>query len=176
MNPRTAANHSADPSDDEATEGGKTFQTLDNLYSQDNQSFSYSLDDGLESKTETGTVQSGYSKIYNVKHQDNIEVPLGAAAIATSNIATSTENKGHPDDGKIRREHIAPAGKLGVVIDTTKYGPVVHDVKSGSPLEGVLFRGDRIVSIDDEDTSTLTASAVTKIMARKMTAHKVKLL
>merc|ERR1712232_201600 len=98
--------------------------------------------------------------------------PLSTAALATSNIGTSTESKGHPDDGKIRREHIAPAGKLGVVIDTTKYGPVVHDVKSGSPLEGVLFRGDRIIMIDDEDTRTLTASAVTKIMARKMNVQR----
>ena len=87
-------------------------------------------------------------------------------------MCTSTENKGHPDDVKIRREHIAPAEKLGVVIDTTKYGPVVHDVKIGSPLDGVLFCGDRIVSIDDEDTSILTASAVTKIMARKMTVQR----
>jgi hypothetical protein len=69
---------------------------------------------------------------------------------------------------KYKRECIAPAGKLGVVIDTTKYGPVVHQVKPGSPLENVLFAGDRIIFIDDVDTRGMTASAVTKLMAKKM--------
>jgi len=65
------------------------------------------------------------------------------------------------------RECMAPAGKLGVVIDTTRNGPVVHQVKAGSPLENVVFAGDRIIAIDDIDTRGMTASNVTKIMARK---------
>ena len=61
----------------------------------------------------------------------------------------------------------APPGKLGVVIDTTKNGPVVHQVKAGSPLEGIIYAGDRIIAIDDIDTKGMTASNVTKIMAKK---------
>jgi len=72
------------------------------------------------------------------------------------------------DIGKIQRDCYAPPGKLGVVIDTTRSGPVVHAVKAGSSLEGLLFPGDKIIAVDGVDTSEMTASAVTKIMARKM--------
>ena len=61
----------------------------------------------------------------------------------------------------------APPGKLGVIIDTTKLGPVVYQVKDGSPLQGVIFPGDRIIAIDEIDTTGMTASNITKIMARK---------
>lgn len=71
------------------------------------------------------------------------------------------------DAGMVRRECYAPPGKLGVVIDSTSKGPVVHEVKGGSPLEGIVFPGDRIIAIDGEDTRTLPASMVTKIMAAK---------
>ncbi len=66
------------------------------------------------------------------------------------------------------RECIAPPGKLGVVIDTTRNGPVVHQVKAGSPLENIVFAGDRIIEIDGIDTRGMTASNVTKIMARRV--------
>ena len=71
------------------------------------------------------------------------------------------------DAGMVQRECYAPAGKLGVVIDSTSKGPVVHEVKGGSPLEGIVFPGDRIIAIDGEDTRSLPASMVTKIMAAK---------
>lgn len=67
---------------------------------------------------------------------------------------------------------IAPPGKLGVVIDTTKMGPVVYQVKDGSPLEGVVFPGDRIMAVDDIDTRGMTASNITKIMARKADSER----
>jgi C-terminal processing protease CtpA/Prc len=40
-------------------------------------------------------------------------------------------------------------------------------VKAGSPLEGIIYAGDRIISIDEIDTRGMTASNVTKIMAKK---------
>lgn len=70
--------------------------------------------------------------------------------------------------GMVKRDCWAPPGKLGVVIDSTPRGPVVHEVKGGSPLEGVIFAGDRIIAVDDNDTRSMTASAVTKMMAKKM--------
>jgi C-terminal processing protease CtpA/Prc len=62
---------------------------------------------------------------------------------------------------------LAPKGKLGVVIDTTKHGPVVFQVKDGSPLQGAVFPGDRIIAIDDIDTTGMTANNITTIMSRK---------
>ena len=64
---------------------------------------------------------------------------------------------------------------LGLVIVSTKKGPVVHEVKAGSPLEIVVFLGDRIIAVDGNDTQSMTASAVTKKMdqRRKITVLSV---
>jgi C-terminal processing protease CtpA/Prc len=59
---------------------------------------------------------------------------------------------------------VAPAGKLGIVIDSTPQGPVIHKVKEGSPLEGKLSVGDIIVDIDSIDTRSMTASSITSLM------------
>ena len=84
--------------------------------------------------------------------------------------STPTGSRGNElnDAPKYRRVCMAPPGRLGVVIDTTKRGTVIHQVKSGSPLENVVFAGDQIIKIDEFDTNGMTASAVTKIMATKM--------
>jgi hypothetical protein len=66
----------------------------------------------------------------------------------------------------VSRTVIAPPGKLGIVIDTTLEGPVVHKINPQSPLEGTLFPGDIIVAIDDVDTRAMSASAITALMVR----------
>ena len=68
---------------------------------------------------------------------------------------------------RVKRSCIAPPGKLGVFIDTTKCGPVIHNVKESSPMFGMLFTGDQIVAIDDRDVRSMTAAAVTKIMTKR---------
>lgn len=60
----------------------------------------------------------------------------------------------------------APSGKLGIVIDTTVDGPVVHKVNDGSRLMGIIFPGDIITSIDDVDTRAMSASAITALMVK----------
>lgn len=67
---------------------------------------------------------------------------------------------------QITREVIAPPGKLGIVIDTTIQGPVVHKVNKNSPLQGILFPGDIITAIDSTDTRSMTASAITALMVQ----------
>jgi len=76
---------------------------------------------------------------------------------------------------EFRGECYAPPGKLGVVLDSINNGPssvsslvVVHRLKPGSPLDGVLKVMDRIVAIDDIDTSKMSATEVTKVMVSKM--------
>ncbi|KAG7366615.1 hypothetical protein IV203_029285 [Nitzschia inconspicua] len=61
---------------------------------------------------------------------------------------------------------IAPSGKLGIVIDTTVDGPVVHMVNPGSRLEGQVIPGDIIVAIDNVDTRAMSASAITTLMVK----------
>jgi len=62
----------------------------------------------------------------------------------------------------------APAGKLGMVVDTPGEGPpVIHAVKDSSPLAGKMLVGDRLVAIDDVDVCTMTAIRVSKLLSRK---------
>lgn len=62
----------------------------------------------------------------------------------------------------------APAGKLGVVIDSPDNGaPTIHNVKVTSPIANKVQIGDRLVAVDDEDVRTMTALKVSKLISRK---------
>lgn len=63
---------------------------------------------------------------------------------------------------------IAPAGKLGMVIDTPSGGiPVVHAIKESSVLFNQIRIGDRLISVDDQDTSTLSAIRVSQMISAR---------
>jgi C-terminal processing protease CtpA/Prc len=62
----------------------------------------------------------------------------------------------------------APAGKLGVVIDTPNDGPPIFQaVKDTSPIVDKVRVGDRLVAVDDEDVRGMTATEVSKLISRK---------
>lgn len=61
----------------------------------------------------------------------------------------------------------APPGPLGIVVDTTKDGPVIHSLKYNSALMGLVGSGDLIVGLDDEDTRSMTAATLTRMMAKR---------
>lgn len=61
----------------------------------------------------------------------------------------------------------APAGPLGIVVDTTKNGPIVHSMKPTSSLLGLVSPGDLIVGLDDIDTRGMTAATLTRLMAKR---------
>ena len=67
---------------------------------------------------------------------------------------------------------MAPPGKLGIIIDTCPEGPVVHSTKENSPLLGLIFTGDLIVAIDDEDTTGWSAHYLTRLVAQKSKATR----
>lgn len=69
----------------------------------------------------------------------------------------------------------APAGPIGIVVDTTKYGPAVHSLKRTSPMLGLINPGDLIVGLDDEDTRGMTAATLTRLMARKSSQKERKI-
>lgn len=71
-------------------------------------------------------------------------------------------------DSAARVELWAPAGKLGVAIDVVEGQPLVWRIKTGSPLEGFLEKGDHIVAIDEIDTTRMSAADVTSVMVRRM--------
>eukprot|EP00978_Attheya_sp_CCMP212_P012870 scaffold32139_cov47-Attheya_sp.AAC.1 len=62
----------------------------------------------------------------------------------------------------------APAGKLGVVIDTPDEGaPCVFAIKESSVIADKLKVGDKLVCVDDEDVRSMTAIKVSKMISRK---------
>jgi hypothetical protein len=78
------------------------------------------------------------------------------------------DSRGFPavDKKVITKTIQAPSGKLGIVIDTTVEGPIVHNVNEGSRLLGKVFPGDIIVAIDNVDTRAMSASAITALMVK----------
>jgi len=69
----------------------------------------------------------------------------------------------------------APAGPLGIVVDTTQDGPVVHSMKPTSPLLGLISAGDLIVGLDDMDTRKMTAATLTRLMAKRAQQNERKI-
>ena len=67
-------------------------------------------------------------------------------------------------------EVIAPAGKLGVVVDIPpdrRGAPFVCDIRETSPLYGQIEPGDKIYAVDDEDVTNMTAVKVSKLISQK---------
>lgn len=85
----------------------------------------------------------------------------------------SDDSGGSPISNKIVcRDVIAPPGKLGMIIHSTKDGPAVHSIKPDSALEGKLFSGDLLVGVDGVDTRTCSAEDVMEMMTSKMNSER----
>lgn len=70
--------------------------------------------------------------------------------------------------GQDRFEVQVPPGKLGMVIDTPNNGvPVVHAIKQESILCDRVHVGDRLISVDGEDVTSMTAVQVSKLISLK---------
>ena len=71
----------------------------------------------------------------------------------------------------------APPGRLGLILNVNERGgALVHSVKDQSPLKGVIFKDDVIISIDGEDvTQKRDISEVTHILSsRSALSRKLK--
>jgi hypothetical protein len=131
------------------------------------------------SSTSSGAGAGGDPSEFGVDPAVNLNSPTGSDLELTQselamlpnhmnlNLATTNTNTTSSDDHLITtRQVYAPPGKLGLVIDTTVEGPVVHKVNSGSTLEQQIWPGDIIVAIDDVDTRAMSASAITQLMVQ----------
>jgi len=110
----------------------------------DDMSYAYSLEAGTSQGTTASVARTGGGSV--------------------SEYTSTSESESNLTSRLFSRTIVAPPGKLGIVIDTTLEGPVVHTVNSQSPLAGTLFPGDIIVAVNDVDTRAMTASAITALM------------
>lgn len=138
----------------------------------DNASYAYSLEPGIEPSV-AGTVPQSVAA-----SAMSFSAYPGGSSVASMTSGTSSfafvklprggsgGSGGRSLAGKPTKDVLAPPGKLGIVIDTTLNGPVVHKVNPGSALEGKIKSGDIIVAIDDVDTRAMTAASITALMVK----------
>lgn len=96
----------------------------------------------------------------------DLRLTASELAMLPSNLRDSADEQDPPPAQPPTKVIMAPSGKLGIVIDTTVDGPVVHHVNDGSALKGKIFPGDIIVAIDNVDTRAMSASAITGLMIK----------
>lgn len=80
-------------------------------------------------------------------------------------ITMRDDNEEHDHD-MMKRVVVAPAGRLGIVIETTIVGPVVHQIFPNSPVGHMISLGDILVAINDIDTTTMSASAISNLICQ----------
>ncbi len=171
------------PVDGGITDVGIVDTTIEKMFSDDTgdqASYGYSLDGGLKSKPSLDQASDAESL-----DRDSVDFSLGSIDTASnySNLRGDDDDDYYsfilPEMNIQKKTHlyervvIVPAGKLGIIIETAKEGPVIYKVKEGSPLNGMVFPGDKIVQIDEIKTRGMTANNITKIMARKANVQRM---
>ena len=124
---------------------------------ESNMSDAYSLEDGI-SDARSGDISDTHTA-----------VPSIVARLSSMGSESNDDNDSLDIDdsfphtsSSILREIMAPPGKLGIVLDTADTRPVVHQVIAGSPLEGIVWPGDIIISIDGIKTKQMSSDDMTK--------------
>ena len=135
---------------------GVPMMSEDSINKNDNLTYAYSLEDGIMSPN-------------SLSQASPANFGASPSSYGSSGVRRQRSTQQWTDGVplRIRRDAVAPPGKLGIIIDTSSQGPIVHSVKPGSVLEGLLFEGDLIVAVDDEDTSEWSAHSLTRLMAKK---------
>ena len=121
-------------------------------------------------KAYAGTDKSILSSAGGTMGENKRETGSALQPSARAALGASFDSEGKPD-ANVREEVLeinAPAGKLGVVIDTPDEGaPVVHAVKDSSVIADLIQVGDKLVAVDDEDVTAMTAIKVSKLISKK---------
>ena len=135
--------------------------TNDNVSVQDHQAAQFAPNSSFEEMDQT--IELAPSEL-QLTASEIAMLPAGT----TIGKSSTSEEEELPGRTTILESHevVAPPGKLGLVIDTTVDGPVVHHVNDGSALKGKIWPGDIIVAIDDIDTRAMSASAITTLMIK----------
>jgi hypothetical protein len=98
----------------------------------------------------------------------DVAVAAPASASAPEDVATAVEAVEAASTNPASAWNVlAPPGKLGIIIDTTVEGPVVHRVSVGSVMKFKLASGDVITAIDGVKTLGLSAEAISALMSSR---------
>lgn len=130
-------------------------------------------DSGASSSSSSSTSSTMTEDVASEPASDRAAAVTGDSAVAAS--ASDPPVPINPNEERI--EIFAPAGKLGVVVDSPPEGgsAYVSDIKEESPIRGEIRLGDRLISVDDEDVSKLKAIHVSMLLGSKSRNTKRKL-
>jgi hypothetical protein len=102
-----------------------------------------------------------------------VAAPLPAPAATTSDPAPAAASLVVPAEIP-RYECSPPKGKLGVVFSDAQGGPCVSEIRPSSVLCGQVQLGDRLISIDEMDTTGMSGNdAVALLVARAELARRL---
>lgn len=167
-------NRAADKADD-------TEPTLNNHHAHQNHSSPLSKTPPISSVRLSSIVSASGVATGSVKKVTTSAFVSSGMGHSDKNIDKTTSSVDDSDQGlfqsqerMVQRIVYAPTGKLGIIIDTTIEGPIVHKVFPRSPLEGSIFVGDIIIGIDDIDTRAMSANSISDVMIQ--TANKPRKL
>ncbi|MGK3751346.1 MAG: hypothetical protein ACI8RD_003647, partial [Bacillariaceae sp.] len=150
-----------------------SMSTTDILLDQQPEEISYS--------TSRSTLEDGIKRLEMQlaaldPDQDNIEdstssvtmSSITGASFTTSISARSRHNTGKSTKGR-RVLVLVPSGKLGVIL-TDQHdgkGTVISSIKNGSPVDGILKQGDKLIAVDDVRVEKLSCSQITSLIASR---------
>ena len=151
---------------------------IPNVYSTKSQaelsSLQYSMQSfdisSSENDTPTGSSTSSVSLGINVSPEAILEAKKQNQSFSFVPQETGVSQSFPDKSGRlVYKSYVveAPQGPLGIIIDTTPEGPMVHAIKPTSQLLGSIAPGDIIVGLDSVDTRQMTAPTLTRLMASK---------
>lgn len=145
---------------------------LEQKIAKTNQAVASSPEKGQKTEAKEGEAANG-----EIGPTDSMSFASGDGMISTDGESSLDRSDSKPTSPRsfdestfssiVCRDCYAPPGKLKIVIHSTKDGPAVHTVKKGSTLEGHIFPGDLIISVDNVDTRSYSAEQVMKMMTAK---------
>jgi C-terminal processing protease CtpA/Prc len=74
------------------------------------------------------------------------------------------ENVSYDDNGMVEINIIAPPGRLGLFLETTKDGLQIVKIRPESPLHGIVRVGDIMLSVNGIYCRTMTAFKITQLL------------
>ncbi|KAL7465292.1 hypothetical protein ACHAXS_005618, partial [Conticribra weissflogii] len=115
----------------------------------------------MDSTTYTGTTSNRMQHLFG--DDDTLEnIYNNANAVEQQHIPP------YDEEDSERLTVVAPAGKLGIVIDNPGGEvPVVHAIKETSVLHGRVNVGDLLLSVDEQDCRGMSAVAVSKLISSR---------
>jgi hypothetical protein len=150
-----------------------SMSTTDILLDQQPEQISYSTS---RSTLEDGIKRLEMQLLALDQDQDNIEdstssvtmSSITGASFTTSISARSRHTTGRSTKGR-RVLVLVPSGKLGVILTDNHdgKGTVINSIKNGSPVDGILKQGDKLIAVDDVKVEKLSCSQITSLIASR---------